>query len=276
MPLTAKKVDYIFVEPLNLNIIVGELFFLFRSGFQEKIDLSWRNYLIWTVDWGGEHSNPGTQNTLIFFSSIAVMQVIFWTEDNFCLISDCRNSFNWKFKKLINEQIIIFYSPSNALCSSNKSVQIKHLRCVLPFHLVQPKNTEFLLMKTHLKQIEQMCVIVKTRVFYSFTFNSQSKLKKFSTLFLRHLPEKHATRFNKVSWWAFWVGDPRNIHNRFLWKTITWTRISISSTAERSPWKRKKNFFKVASHLKIAWHSKRQKKNIEKRERRKMRKSQQQ
>ena len=35
-----------------------------------------------------------------------------------------------------------------------------------------------------------MCVIVKTRCFYGFTVNSQSKLKKISTLFFRHLPRK--------------------------------------------------------------------------------------
>ena len=52
--------------------------------------------------------------------------MIFWTEDNWCFISDCWNLFNCKFKKLINEQIIIFYSPSNAIYSSEESVQIKH------------------------------------------------------------------------------------------------------------------------------------------------------
>ena len=35
-----------------------------------------------------------------------------------------------------------------------------------------------------------MYLIVKTRCFYSFTINSQSNLKKFSTLFLRNLPRK--------------------------------------------------------------------------------------
>ena len=52
---------------------------------------------------------PDTRNTLIVFLSAAgVMQVIFWTKDNFCFISDCRNSFNCKLKKFISEQIIFF------------------------------------------------------------------------------------------------------------------------------------------------------------------------
>ena len=69
---------------------------------------------------------PDTQIILIIFLSvIAVMQMIFGTEANFCFISDCRNSFNWKLKKLVSKQIIIFYSLSNALWSSEKSVQIK-------------------------------------------------------------------------------------------------------------------------------------------------------
>ena len=84
-----KIANCIFEEPLKLNIIV--------------------DYLI----------------IIIFLSAVAVMQVIFSTEDNFCFISDCGNSFNCKLKKLINEQIVIFYSPSNALCLSDEDVQIK-------------------------------------------------------------------------------------------------------------------------------------------------------
>ena len=61
---------------------------------------------------------------IIFLLPIAVTQVIFWTENNFYFIFDCRNSFNCKLKKLINEQTIIFYSPSSVLCSSDKSVQV--------------------------------------------------------------------------------------------------------------------------------------------------------
>ena len=41
----------------------------------------------------------------------------------FCSIFHCRNSFNCKLEKLMNEQIIIYYSPSNALCLSDKSMQ---------------------------------------------------------------------------------------------------------------------------------------------------------
>ena len=100
-------------------------FFLFRCGFQEKIEPSWRNYLIWPAHWGGEHNTPDTQNRLIIFLSvIAVMQVIFWTEDSFRFISNCRNSCNCELKKFIKEQIIFFYSPSHVFCSSDKSIQI--------------------------------------------------------------------------------------------------------------------------------------------------------
>ena len=83
--LIAKKVDCIF--PLNLHLIIAERFFVFHYGFQEKLEA--RNYLIWTADWAGEHNNPDTENTLIIFlSAIAVMQLNFWTEDNFYFISD--------------------------------------------------------------------------------------------------------------------------------------------------------------------------------------------
>ena len=56
---------------------------------------------------------------VIVLSPIALMQAIFWTE-YFCFVSGCGNSFNCKLKKLLNEQIVIFYSWSNALCSCDE------------------------------------------------------------------------------------------------------------------------------------------------------------
>ena len=56
------------------------------------------------------------------------MQVIFLAEDNSCFITDCRNSFNCKLKKLINKQINIFHGPSNILCLSGESLQTKHFK----------------------------------------------------------------------------------------------------------------------------------------------------
>lgn len=40
----------------------------------------------------------------VFLSAIAVMKVIFWIEDNFCFISDCKNWFKGKVQKLINKK----------------------------------------------------------------------------------------------------------------------------------------------------------------------------
>ena len=123
-------------------------FFLFRWEFQEEIEPSWINYLSWTAYLcGGEYNTPDTQNTHIFLSAIALMQVNFLTEDSFSFIPDCGNSFNCKLKRLINHQIIIFYSPSNALCSSDEFVQknilsnILLLVCLL-FSVVSTSNKE--------------------------------------------------------------------------------------------------------------------------------------
>ena len=51
----------------------------------------------------------------------------------------------------------ILYSPSNVLCSSDKSERVKQFKpyafigmCSLSFHLAQRAKTELLLMKTHL------------------------------------------------------------------------------------------------------------------------------
>ena len=71
-----------------------------------------------TTDWGGEYNNPDAQNTLIIFLS-----AIPATEDNFCFVSDCRNLFDCRLKNIFNEKVlVIFYSPSNALCSSDEFV----------------------------------------------------------------------------------------------------------------------------------------------------------
>ena len=59
-------------------------FCLFLCEFQEKIETSWRNYLTWIADRGGEHNTPDTLNTLVnSLSAIAIMQEILWTEDEF-------------------------------------------------------------------------------------------------------------------------------------------------------------------------------------------------
>ena len=52
---------------MTKHLIYLVSFFVFRRGFQEKKDLSWRNYLIWTVDRGRERNTPDTQNTLFIF-----------------------------------------------------------------------------------------------------------------------------------------------------------------------------------------------------------------
>ena len=85
---------------VSLNISVGVLFSLLLCIPWENDEPSWVNYLVWKAYWGEEHNKSDTQNTLInFLSAIAVTQMIFWTDDSFCFISDCRNSFNCKLKK---------------------------------------------------------------------------------------------------------------------------------------------------------------------------------
>ena len=129
MSLTAKKLDYIFWRLAKFTYNCWWAFLLFRCGVQEKIEPNWKNYLIWIVGWGRKPNTLDTQNTIIIFlSAIAVMLMIFWTEDLFCCISDCINSYNCKLKKLVNKEMIVFYNPSNAICSSKKSVQIKHFK----------------------------------------------------------------------------------------------------------------------------------------------------
>ena len=139
-----------FEELLNLHKNYWLAFFLFLYGFQGKID------------------KAEEKSAAKYPSVIAVMQVIFWNEDKFCFLSGCRNSFNCKLKKAYKRaNIIITYSPSNIICSSDESTQIKHFKhhtFIGIFHLVQSANTEQ--KWRHIQSTDwtnvQMFVIVKT------------------------------------------------------------------------------------------------------------------
>ena len=70
MSLKAKKLDYIFEEPLNLHIIVGQHFISSVVDSRRK-----QNQAEETIQL---ETQTDTQKTVInFLSSIAVMQVIF-------------------------------------------------------------------------------------------------------------------------------------------------------------------------------------------------------
>ena len=124
----------------------------------------------------------------------------------FCFISDCGNSFNCKLKKLINEQIVRFYSPSNAICWSDESVQIKHFKhhafigmcSYFTWFNLKIMNFYFYLSAS----LKFISVIVKTRCFYGLPLIHNQNFKKFSTLFLRYTKKnslQNLTRFHDGS-----------------------------------------------------------------------------
>ena len=121
-----------------------------------------------------------------FLSAIAAMQMNLWTEDNFSFISNRRNLFNCNLKKLINEKIIAFYSPSNVLSSSAELVQIKHFKhhafiemCSLVTWIWVSEDT------SSFKQLKQMCkyaLSLKLGVFMVLKVHSQQFLTIKSSL----------------------------------------------------------------------------------------------
>ena len=78
-------------------------FFLFHCWFQEKIDISWRNFDLNNRLEIGSKITQMHRIPLLFLVSYCSSASDFLTEDNFFFISNCRNSFNCKLKKLINE-----------------------------------------------------------------------------------------------------------------------------------------------------------------------------
>ena len=122
MPLTGKKLDYIFGK------LFGNFFSLSlwlprenRAKLKKLVNLKSR------LEWEAQYPRY-SKCTDYFLISKCSDTSYFWSEDNFCFISDCRNSMNCKLEKAHDEQIIIFYSPSNAFCSSGESAWIKHFK----------------------------------------------------------------------------------------------------------------------------------------------------
>ena len=64
-----------------------------------------------------EHDTTNTQTATDYSSATAILLEIFWTERDFCIISDCMNSFNNKLKKT-HEQAKNFFNPANTQLSS--------------------------------------------------------------------------------------------------------------------------------------------------------------
>ena len=121
-------------------------FFFFCCGFQKKIEPSWRNRFEKQIEVGS--AIPQIKEYTYYFlisNCIDTADILNWIERNVCFISDCRYSFNYKLnKKLINEEIIILYITSNALCSFEESVQVKCFWSIFKYI-----GTEFLLSMTH-------------------------------------------------------------------------------------------------------------------------------
>ena len=94
---------------------------------------------------------------------------------------------------------------------------------VFPMHLAQCPNTEFLLMNT-LRVLDRSSKCANNRyrkkqVSLQFTINSKSKLKNFSTLFLRHLPRKIRYEIEHGFMWVLWEKNARNFRNNFVVKS---------------------------------------------------------
>ena len=132
-----------------------------------------------------------------------------------------------------------------------------------------------------------MCVFVKIWWFYSFTITSQSKLKKWAHYLWDIYQGKLAAKFSKFSWWTLWFADPRNFQNNFFVKSY-YLNLIFFQVLQSALLNSNKNLFEkdasfkiiqaVKQAIKIAWHSKGQKKTLkkekEKKKKRKVRNSQ--
>ena len=100
IPLGRKKKNCIFEELSNLYLIV----LLFNS-FPLLLWITTENrtklkkLFIWTTK-SGETQHHKQKTAPDCSSETAIMLLIFWTEHDFCIICDCKKSFNNKLKNL--------------------------------------------------------------------------------------------------------------------------------------------------------------------------------
>ena len=78
-------------------IVMIVSFVLFFCRIQQKLEPSWRSYLFEPQN-QAERNTTKKQAASSYWSATKIMLVIIWTEREFCVISDCRNSFNYKRK----------------------------------------------------------------------------------------------------------------------------------------------------------------------------------
>ena len=120
---------------------------------------------------------------------------------------------------------------------------------MLPFHLVQSANNEFLFMKTHrvLNRLSK-CENVRyceNQVLLWFTINSQSKLKKIQYAILKISTKKNSL-WNLIRFQGgfFELEIPESFTKGFLLKTIIWTWIFFKHCTVLSLKRNKKSSLK--------------------------------
>ena len=93
-----KKANSIFEEQSNLYLIVLLIsFFPLLLWITAENRTTWR-WFTWTTKLGGAQHHK--QVAPDYSSATAIMLVMLWTEHDFSLISECKNSFNNKLKNL--------------------------------------------------------------------------------------------------------------------------------------------------------------------------------
>ena len=88
---------------------------LFFCGLRLKIEPSWANYLF-ELQNQAEHKTTQIQAAPDYSSATAIMLVIFWTERNFCIISDYRIYLTTNLKAY--ESAKYSFNPANTRSSS--------------------------------------------------------------------------------------------------------------------------------------------------------------
>ena len=168
------------------------------------------------------------------------MQVIFWTECDFCIISDCRNSFINKRKDLWTSKNFLKPSKYTVFISRVPYEKTSYISYEKTSYISYEKTSYISMRKRHIFLMRKRHIFLmrKRHIFLATCsllvlpiIRNQNKSRTIPhTVFEIFVNNNYWYKTQNVSWWVLWVRDFRNIHKSFFIKSHYWNlKLSIIS-----------------------------------------------
>ena len=160
------------------------------------------------------------------------MQVIFWTECDFCIISDCRSSFINKRKDLWTSKNFLKSSKYTVFISRVPYEKTSYISYEKTSYISYEKTSYISMRKRHIFLMRKRHIFLATcSLLVLPIIRNQNKSRTIPhTVFEIFVNNNYWYKTQNVSWWVLWVRDFRNIHKSFFIKSHYWNlKLSIIS-----------------------------------------------